>query len=207
MLTRYKTDISAVFDALASVLVSLKISPNAITISCLLLGIALCLLYAINGNNLLFGISMSFCAMLDALDGTVARRIQRQTRRGAYLDAMADRLFDIAACLAVAYRSGYWELCFLIVAGSYTISYAKARAVMELNMAGTHGTNKDWPDFMERTERLIVFFATITLLGIFPQWRPGEHDVLFWGLCVLNALIYGTVVQRFCRAWRLLKED
>lgn len=205
MLSRYKAEVSIPFNALAPWLVSLKISPNAITIAGLLLGIILCILYTISGNNLLFGVGMGFCAMLDALDGAVARNMQCSTRRGAYLDAIADRFFDVAACLAVAYRSGYWELCFLIAAGSYTVSYAKARAVMELNIAGTRGTNNDWPDFMERPERLFVFFTTIILFDVFPHWRLAGHDLLFWGLCVLNILIYSTVVQRFCRAWQLLK--
>lgn len=207
MLTRCIAYITAPFNALVLMLVSFKISPNTITISGLLLGIIICLQYAINGNNLLFGIGMSFCAMLDALDGTVARRMQCQTRKGAYLDAMVDRIFEVMAYFMVAYQSGYWKLCFLVAVGSYTISYAKARALMELNMAKISVGNKDWPDFMERPERLIIFFAAVILLGIFPQWHLGGYDVLFWGLCVLNILIYGTVIQRFYRAWYFLKED
>ena len=57
----------------------------------------------------------------------------------------------------------------------------------------------EWPDFMERTERGVIF-----LLGLFiseiTQMRLAGHDLFFWVLIALVAAVFGTVIQRVLRA-------
>lgn len=103
-------------------------------------------------NNVLFAAAIALCSLADSVDGAVARLGRGPTHWGSYLDAMNDRIFDASMILSVAFVSGHWVLCFLITVGSYTISYAKARAVMEMRFPAPD-INNVWPDMMERTER------------------------------------------------------
>ena len=112
---------------------------------------------------------------------------------------MCDRLFESAAALAAAYVSGHWVLSFLLVAGILLISYAKARAAMEIQISNT-----EWPDFMERTERDMIFAIGIILWGIFPGTFFGR-DLFFWVLLGLDLAVYGTLAQRMLRAKRFIE--
>ena len=86
------------------------------------------------------------------------------------------------------------------MAGALLISYAKARAAMEVPVSNT-----EWPDFMERTERGLIFAIGVILWGFFPK-LIGGHDIFFWTLVALNLGVYFTLIQRVMRAKRLIEE-
>ena len=198
MLTQYKDRFRAVTESVARLFIFLRLSPNAITLLSLALGWLTSLLFAWNRNAVLFGCLIIFWGLFDAIDGAVARLTNRVTKFGSYLDAVCDRLFEAGAALAAAYVTGYWMLSFLLVIGALMISYAKARAAMEIAIQ-----NNEWPDFMERTERDIIFAVGIILWGIFPILILGK-DIFFWTLVGLNLAVYGTLFQRILRAKDLI---
>lgn len=196
----YKSSFENLFRPLARVFVKLNISPNQMTVAGLVFGIASCAIFLWTKNLALFFILIVASGLFDALDGVVARLTERTTKYGAYLDAMCDRLFDVAAAFTVAVHTGEWGLILLAVTGGVLVSYAKARASMEAPVS-----NLEWPDLMERLERNTTFIVGFFISELF-QIQIAEHSLFFWVLIVLNVLIYFTVTQRITRAKHLIEE-
>jgi len=178
----------------------LGFTPNGLTLLGLFLGLLSCALYVWNRNTVLFGCLMIFWGLFDVIDGALARVTNRATKFGSYLDAVCDRVFESFALLAVGWVSGYWKMCFLLMIGGLLISYAKARAAMEVQIS-----NDEWPDFMERAERDVIFVFGLLVWGLFPLLKVFGKDVLFWTLLGLSIAVYGSFFQRVLRARRLIQ--
>jgi phosphatidylglycerophosphate synthase len=200
MLTPHKERFRRAAESVARIFIRLGFNPNQVTLFGLFLGFAACLFFIWNRNAVLFGALLIVCGLFDAVDGAVARLTNKITKFGSYLDAVCDRLFEAAAALASAYVSGHWALCFMVIVGIYSISYAKARAAMEIPVS-----NNEWPDFMERTERDVIFALGLIAWGLFPRASLFGHDIFFWVLAGLNLALYGTFLQRVLRAKRLIE--
>ncbi len=196
----YKATFNRLVAPLASVIARSGIPPSAITLACPVLASLVCLMFWRTRAVLPFCVASLAVGLLDGLDGAVARAGGRVTKFGAYLDAMADRYVELLIALTVAAVSGYWLLITLVLAGSLLVSYAKARAAMEVSVA-----NLEWPDLMERTERSLLFLGGLALSALVP-WRPLGHDLFWWTLLGLSVLIHATVAQRILRARRLIRE-
>jgi len=78
-------------------------------------------------------------------------------------------------------------------------SYAKARTAIEISIS-----NSDWPDLMERQERVIYTCILLVVAGLFGAALAPWFNLLEAGLWVLAALTHATAIQRFLRARRLL---
>lgn len=125
---------------------------------------------------------------LDGLDGSVARAAGTASARGALLDAVADRIGEVAifAGLAVAF-SGSARILLLIVlslGGSLLVPYLRAKAEAE-GLDGRGG-------LMGRAERVLV--VTIGLL-------LGQVEPMLWILVVAT---WATVAWRFSETYRQL---
>ena len=196
----YKTILNRWVAPLASLIARSGISPSAITLACPLLTSLVCLMFWRTRAVLPFCVASLAVGLLDGLDGAVARAGGRVTKFGAYLDAMADRYVELLIALTVAAVSGYWLLITLVITGSLLVSYAKARAAMEVSIV-----NLEWPDLMERTERGLLFLGGLALSVLVP-WRPLGRDLFWWMLVGLAILIHAAVIQRILRARRLIRE-
>jgi CDP-diacylglycerol---glycerol-3-phosphate 3-phosphatidyltransferase len=118
-------------DVLALRLVSLGVSANGVTWTCIALG-------AVAGVLLSFGrfgaaaIVMIAASLGDALDGIVARRSASASVGGALLDASGDRYQELFLLggLAVCFRDTAWALVLTLSAlgGSFMVSYSSAKA-------------------------------------------------------------------------------
>jgi len=171
------------------------VTPDLLTILGLAGTMASCAYYLLaNRNTLLFcGLVLAW-GLCDALDGAVARLSGQTSRWGSYLDAMTDRMGEAAVALTAAWVTGYWLLISLVLVGSLLISYAKARAAMEVPIANTA-----WPDLMERPERGLIFLAGLAASVLWPaRWRG--HDLFWWTLVGLAVATQATVAQRMWRA-------
>ena len=102
--------------------------------------------------------------------------------------------------VSVAAVTGYWALSGIVLAGALLVSYAKARAAMEVTIA-----NEEWPDLMERTERGVLFLIGLAASAIVPL-RVLGHDLFWWTLLLLAILTHLTVVQRVLRSRRFIRE-
>ena len=196
--TRYKPALNRLLEPLAAAIARSGVAPSAITLAGPCLGSLVCLWFVRSRAVVPFCIAMAAVGCLDGLDGAVARASGRATKFGAYLDALCDRYVEAMAALAAASVTGYWALCMAALAGSLLVSYAKARAAMEVAVS-----NQEWPDLMERTERGTLFLVGLAAGETVP-WRPFGRDLFWWTLVLLTLLIHLTVVQRVLRARRFI---
>jgi CDP-diacylglycerol--glycerol-3-phosphate 3-phosphatidyltransferase len=140
---------------------------------------------------------MGVGALLDILDGVLARLTGRETLRGALLDSFTDRVGEIAVWSGLAYYLGTEGDATLVmltivgICGSLLIPYVRAKA----EIFGVEGKG----GWMGRAERLLVFGFGVGLSDSAIGWPTLEPTL--WGLA---ALIWLTVFQRFYRTWKQL---
>lgn len=120
---------------------------------------------------------------LDMLDGAVAKAGQTSSRRGAFLDSVADRLSETAMFTGLAWyligrRPDLAFLCLISLGFSLIISYERAKAEA-LGLEGKTG-------LFERGERLILLGVAV---GV-----PGALSPALWVMVVGTGF---TVIQRF----------
>lgn len=201
MLTgRCKPLIDQILNPLARAFAGLGVAPSAITVACVVLTVLACLFLLSTRAIGWFCLASLLIGSLDALDGAVARVSRKTTKFGAYLDAVCDRYVELLVAVSVAWITGYWLEILLVITGSLLVSYAKARAAMEVRVS-----NQEWPDLMERTERDVLFIAGFAA-GTYLPYRPLGRDLFWWTLVVLVLLVHATVIQRINRARRLIQE-
>lgn len=196
----YKSALSRAIEPFAAGVSRLGISPTAITLSTPILTGLVCLWFARTRAVVPFCVAMLAVGCLDVLDGAVARVSGRVTKLGAYLDAICDRYVEAIVVLTVAWVSGYWGLSVVVLAGAQLVSYAKARAAMEVPVS-----NQEWPDLMERGERSLLFLTGLVAGEVIP-WRPFGKDLFWWTLAAIAVLVHATVLQRVWRARRFILE-
>ncbi|HEY4769747.1 MAG TPA: GtrA family protein, partial [Myxococcales bacterium] len=118
------------FEPLQRLCVRLHITPNQLTAGSLACSVGGAAAFA-TGSFTLGGWLVIACAILDALDGMVARTRGIASDAGELIDAAVDRYAEIAtfAGIAAYYRSyplGFW-LALTSLAGALLVSYARAK--------------------------------------------------------------------------------
>lgn len=182
-----------VFTPLARVLLRAGVSPDAITVLGAL-GVLVTALWAFPSDHLAVGsVVIAAFAVLDALDGTMARLAGRSGPWGAFLDSTLDRVADSAIfCGLAAYflvqhdgdvrTFGTIAALTCLVLGTL-VSYVRARAE-GLGMTANVG-------IAERADRLVVTLVAAALVG----WGvPVQVLVCALGILALASLV--TVAQR-----------
>jgi phosphatidylglycerophosphate synthase len=168
-----------------------SVTPNALTIS----GVGLCIAgsVVVYFEYLGWGLFLVGAALfvvgsiLDILDGALARRRSFVSPFGAFLDSTVDRVgegFMLGAIGLVLMRDGrVWgvALAFAAMAGSFLVSYTRARAEA-LGLKGDVGIGS-------RAERVVVITAGLTLAPIHELVLPAT-------LALLTATAWLTVAQR-----------
>ncbi len=138
-------------------------------------------------------------AMLDMLDGAMARARGVSSPFGGVLDSVCDRFVDgaIFSCIAWwAAREDRWvvaALALVCLVSGQLISYVKARAESD-GLRGGGGV-------VERAERLILGLTGIGLTGLGLWWAV---DVALWLLAVGSVV---TVGQRMHTVWVSAREQ
>jgi CDP-diacylglycerol--glycerol-3-phosphate 3-phosphatidyltransferase len=124
-------------------------------------------------------------AVLDILDGALARSVGKGTPFGAFVDSTVDRVgeaFMLGAIALVLMRDGMeWAVALTIaaVAGSFLVSYTRAKAEL-LGLKGDVG-------FAGRAERVAMICIGVAL---------GSVGALPWLVLTLTASAWLTVLQR-----------
>src|ERR1039457_2947873 len=120
-------------DRIAALLAPTGIPPNVITWCALVANLWTGMLFA-QGRFATAGGMMIFAGLWDLLDGPVARRQNRVSLFGGFLDSILDRYADLILFLgllvyyAQVNRFRYAGLAGAAMAGSVMVSYAQARA-------------------------------------------------------------------------------
>lgn len=192
---RVRPALARLLDPVADALLRAKVQPDAVTATGTL-GVVVGALAFFPRGMFFTGTAVVFVFVLtDLLDGTMARRLGRTSRFGAWLDSTCDRIADAAifSGLVLWYTGdGDSQLLagvalFCLVAGS-VVSYAKARAE-GLGLRCDVG-------LAERAERLILVLLGTLLAGL---GLDVALPVLLWVLAAATAV---TVVQRLVEVRR-----
>ena len=187
--------LARVVDPLAAALLRAGVSPDAITVLGTVGVVTGALAFFPRGELFVGTLVVTAFVLTDMLDGAMARRIERRSVFGAWLDSTCDRLADAAVFSGlVLWFMGEGDdtllagvALFCLVAGSL-VSYAKARAE-GLGLTCDVG-------FAERAERLIIVLVAAGFSGLGVTWAL---PVGLWALAVASLV---TVVQRLLEVRR-----
>lgn len=178
-------------DPVANWLVRRRVHPNTITVFGTLCTVVGGIIYA-TGHIRTGGWFLSLTALFDVLDGTVARRSNRSSTFGAFLDSTLDRLADgfVLGGLAVFYATSqvHHSIPLMITAllglmGAFLTSYTRARAE-SLGLDAKVG-------LLQRPERVVLMAAPQALFGLFFDGWPLAIIIV-----TLTVTAWITVVQR-----------
>src|ERR1700726_3016991 len=178
-------------DRLAAPLAVSGIPPNVISWCALVLNLWAGILFAA-GRFAAAGGTMLLAGLCDLLDGPVARRQNRVSLFGGFLDSILDRYADLILFLGILVyyarvnRFMYAVLAGAAMAGAVMVSYAKARAESLVPKAEV--------GFWDRPERLALM-----ILGAVVNRMP----IALWILAIGPNL---TVIHRIVHTWQQTKD-
>ncbi len=180
-----------IIDPVANWMVRRGVHPNTITVVGTICTVVGGIIYA-TGHIKTGGWFLGLTALFDVLDGTVARRSNRSSTFGAFLDSSLDRLADgfVLGGLAVFYATSvvHHSVPLLVTAllglmGAFMTSYTRARAE-SLGLDAKVG-------LLQRPERVVLLSAPQALFGlVFNGW------VLAIIIVILTLTAWITVIQR-----------
>jgi len=145
---------------------------------------------------ILFAVS----ALIDAIDGGVARVTGTVSNLGAYLDGMMDRIVEGLLLMGIMLHGipdmmigGYQTPAYLWIAalllfGSVMVSYSRAYAVYRRVLRDDKIISR-MPGVLERAERLILIFLGMLLYRVEPVY-------LTYAIVIAALLSIITVMQR-----------
>jgi phosphatidylglycerophosphate synthase len=167
-----------------------RVSPNALTATGVLLcAVASIVVYFEYRNELAaFWVGAALFivgSILDILDGALARRSNKATPFGAFVDSTTDRMSEafMLGAIALVFSRENNEVAlavtFAAVVGSFLVSYTRARAEA-LSLKGDVGIGS-------RAERVFVISSGLILA----PW-----GALQWAIYLLTITAWVTVLQR-----------
>lgn len=188
---------AVVIDPPAKLLVKLKVSPDAVTLTGTIGGSLSMLILIPQGQFIWAFVLGVFFGISDLLDGTMARMTGTSGPWGNFLDATLDRITDGAVFAAVILwgvtQGDYWIIGggLLALVSGQVVSYAKARAEAVGASANV--------GIAERAERLIAVGIAVLLTGF---GVPYVLPIALWLIGIAGVI---TVVQRMVVVRRQLR--
>jgi CDP-diacylglycerol--glycerol-3-phosphate 3-phosphatidyltransferase len=194
--TRAKEAARAVLAPVVRLAVALRLTPNAITVIGFGVVVGAALLIA-SGSLLAGALVLTAGSLLDAVDGALARATGGSSAFGSFLDSTLDRAAEAVLFGGVAayYLNTAADpalpvlLALLALAGSFMVSYTRARAE-GIGLTASVG-------LAPRLERLVLIVAGIGLAGI------GFEGGLIGALAIIAILSVATTMQRIWHVHRL----
>ncbi len=182
-------------DPVVKFLSRIGVSPTAVTVAGLVItGVSAVAIWS--GRFFAGAVFLALGSVLDAVDGGIARLRRTESRPGAVLDSVADRvgeLLVLGAVLVSEIGSRYDLMLYLIplaIGGSFLVSYVRARAEGE-GISCSVGV-------FTRTERLVLMIAGLVLTSI-----AGME----WMVYTTAAIAAGTLFTAGQRLGKVYSED
>lgn len=188
---------AVVIDPPARLLVKMKVSPDAVTLTGTIGGSLSMLILIPQGQFIWAFVLGVFFGISDLLDGTMARMTGTSGPWGNFLDATLDRITDGAVFAALILwgvtQGDYWIIGggLLALVSGQVVSYAKARAEAVGATANV--------GIAERAERLIAVGIAVLLTGF---GVPYVLPIALWLIGIAGVI---TVVQRMVVVRRQLR--
>jgi CDP-diacylglycerol--glycerol-3-phosphate 3-phosphatidyltransferase len=195
---RWADGFLTVIEPLAQILINLRVHPHVLTFSGLVFSL-LAFNFFRNGHLFYGGLMIILAGICDVLDGRLARETQTMSKYGALIDSVVDRYSEVLMYMGLAIF--YWRrsalmivLLILTIAGSFLVSYTRARAE-SLGFECKTG-------LMQRQER-ITYLAAGAILGSIPYTKHFFLTLAIWLIAILSNF---TVIQRINYIRNKIKE-
>ena len=192
---------SKVIDPLADFFIRYEVSPDTISIVSLICaffaGLSFYYSPVYNELTLLAGILVVFNSLFDALDGVIARKSNRATPRGDFLDHVIDRYSDVFIICSIFF-AGYvaWQIGVAAIVGVLLTSYLGTQA-QALNLGRYYG------GIMGRADRLVVIILAAFANSVYPSSIAG-FTILGWAVILIAVTSHITAIQRIIYIWKKL---
>ena len=164
--------------------------PNHITIFSVVVSFV-CFYFILQENFLFASITLFINGFLDIVDGSVARFTKTSSKKGSYLDTIADRYSEFIIIFGLVFITLPYVLVpsyvwiFLYLFGSLMTTYAKASSSEKLLIKISGG-------ILERAERIILLLTGF-VISIFSK------NYLIYFIIVLAILSNITALQRILK--------
>lgn len=179
--------------------------PNLITFARILLVPVFGLVYLVHDTWTYLAASalFSLAALTDWLDGYLARRLGQETRFGAFLDPVADKIIVITAILLLVGHHGTPLLTIpgIIIVGRELVITALREWMAEINRRGL--VEVGWLGKVKTTLQMI---AVIVLLANAPEPRDNWVWLGYGLMFIAAAMTLWSMVIYLRAAWPILKE-
>ncbi|MEE9553455.1 MAG: CDP-alcohol phosphatidyltransferase family protein [candidate division Zixibacteria bacterium] len=167
-----------------------KIHPHAVTIFGFILSVLTAILFW-KGFWFFGGVALILSGACDALDGRLARRTNRVSEFGAFLDSTMDRYSEVVVFMGLAafFHSAFMgAVIILAMSGSLLTSYVRARAE-GMGLECKRG-------LMQRPERITFIAAGAIFSSIFDLVFSTSQPLM--KLAILGIAVFSnyTVIQR-----------
>ncbi|RZK23876.1 MAG: DUF4833 domain-containing protein [Hymenobacter sp.] len=187
--TALQTGIYKVINPFVRLLIKVGFTPNAVTLTGLLLNIGVAIIFIIgaeegNRGDLRYvgwgGALILFAGLFDMLDGQVARLGNMKSEYGALFDSVLDRYSELFTFLGICYYlvAHHYLLgslfAFIALIGSMMVSYTRARAE-GLGVDSKGG-------LMQRPERVVLLGVSALACGISSAYLGGDYQLFVPGI-------------------------
>lgn len=192
--TTLKDKARRILNPVVTLFANLHIHPSALTIAGFLLNCLVAYLFAFDFFRWA-GVALIIASLFDAIDGAVARKNNKVSDFGAFLDSTVDRFSEFVVFLGIFVhylRTADWFFVFVTLFalfGSGMVSYTRARAE-GLGIKCEVG-------FLDRTLRITIIVIG-ALLGRF---------IFGYVLLILAVFTQFTVMQRTLHVRRALRQN
>jgi CDP-diacylglycerol---glycerol-3-phosphate 3-phosphatidyltransferase len=192
---------SKAIDPLAEFFVRYEVSPDSVSIASLICaffaGLSFYYSSASRDFILLAGILVVLNSIFDALDGVIARKSNRATPRGDFLDHVIDRYSDVFIICSIFFADYVsWQIGVAAIVGVLLTSYLGTQA-QALNLGRYYG------GVMGRADRLVVIILAAFGTFAFPMSIAG-FSILGWAIILIAITSHITAVQRIVYIWKNL---
>ncbi|MGB9927090.1 MAG: CDP-alcohol phosphatidyltransferase family protein [Methanosarcina sp.] len=188
-------------EPLADFFVRYEISPDTVSIASLICAFfaGLSFYFSPGAREFIFiaGVLVICNSVLDALDGIIARKSNRATPRGDFLDHVIDRYADVFIICSIFF-AGYvpWQIGVAAIVGVQLTSYLGTQA-QALNLGRYYG------GIMGRADRLVVIILAAFANFAFSAPIAG-FSILGWSLILIAITSHITAIQRIFYIWKNL---
>jgi CDP-diacylglycerol--glycerol-3-phosphate 3-phosphatidyltransferase len=193
---------SKVIEPLADFFIRYEVSPDTVSIASLICaffaGLSFYYSPASRELVLLAGFLVILNSVFDALDGVIARKSNRATLRGDFLDHVIDRYSDVFIICSIFF-AGYvlWQVGVAAIVGVLLTSYLGTQA-QALSLGRYYG------GILGRADRLVVIILASFGNFVFPTPIAG-FSILGWAVILIAVTSHITAIQRIHYIWKKLE--
>lgn len=206
VLERYRSGWENTLSPAAVALRRWGVTPNAITGVSFLFAVAAAVAFFLANRDRVWLLAVASAAVamnaiLDGLDGRLARLTNTQTVRGDYLDHVVDRYSDIVILAGLAFSPlGDLRWGFFAIVGTLLTSYMGTQAQ-------ALGLGRMYAGWLGRADRLVILLSVPALMygaELIAVPIPWQYNPLVLMLAYFAVVGNLTALQRFWSGWRTL---